>query len=90
MALRKLYEGSLKALVPVAVLLELDVLQQVELHGGWCGGGSPAVTDTSYPAVGLTVRQLLTAEARCTVTAPTAGRRNATGRRRIDMLYAFK
>ena len=52
-------------------------------------GVAAAVTDSSYPAVALTVRQLLTAEARCTVTAPTAGRRNA-GQRRIDMLYAFK
>ena len=45
--LLKLCEGSLTALVPVAVLVQLDVLQQVELHVGWCGGGSPAVTDSS-------------------------------------------
>ena len=81
----KLREGSLTALVPVAVLVQLDVLQQVELHVGWCGGGSPAVTDSSHPAVGLTVQQLLTAEARCAVTPPTAGRRNADVRRRIDI-----
>ena len=35
-----------------------------------------AVTDSSHPAVGLTVQQLLTAEARCAGTPPTAGRRN--------------
>ena len=46
-ALNKHREDSLPALVPVAVLVQLDVLQQVELHVGWCGGGSPAVTDSS-------------------------------------------